>query len=124
MCNHPADQMRWARAHGHNVNIKGKDIISAGGVDSGKLRESIEFAEVTNSNWTAGALRGRPTKAGKMGRDYVALRKGEDNYIQGVAFELMQLRNNTIARQLAEKCFNEESKAWYRSKTAVQLRKA
>ena len=63
MFTHPADYMIWARSHGHNVNIKGKDIIiSAGGVDSGKLRESLEFAEVTNSNWTAGALRGRPTK--------------------------------------------------------------
>ena len=122
MFTHPADYMIWARSHGHNVNIKGKDIISAGGVDSGKLRESLEFAEVTNSNWTAGALRGRPTKAGKMGRDYVALRKGEDNYIQGVAFELMQLRNDPIARYLAENGFNDASKAWFRSKAALPLR--
>ena len=122
MFTHPADYMIWARSHGHNVNIKGKDIISAGGVDSGKLRESLEFAEVTNSNWTAGALRGRPTKAGKMGRDYVALRKGEENYIQGIAFELMQLRNDPIARYLAENGFNDASKAWFRSKAALPLR--
>ena len=46
MFTHPADYMIWARSHGHNVNIKGKDIISAGGVDSGKLRESLEFAKL------------------------------------------------------------------------------
>ena len=32
-----------------------------------------------------------------------------NNYIQGVGFELMQLRNDPIARYLAENGFNDAS---------------
>ena len=79
MFTHPADYMIWARSHGHSATIKGKTIIPAGGVDSGKIRESLEFAEINNSNWSAGALKGRPTRGSKRGRDFIELKRTDEN---------------------------------------------
>ena len=122
MFTHPADYMIWARSHGHSATIKGKTIIPAGGVDSGKIRESIEFAEINNSNWSAGALKGRPTRGSKRGRDFIELKRTDENYVDGVAFELIQLRNDPVARYLAENGFNDTSKAWFRSAAAKPIR--
>jgi len=123
MFTHPVSYMAWARSHGHAGKISKKFLGDvAGGVDSSRLRESLEFAEVTNSNWSVGALKGRPTRGNKMGRDFIALKKGDDNYVQGIGFELMQLRNDPIARYLAENGYNNNSKVWFRSKEALPLR--
>ena len=120
---HPVDYMAWARSHGAAGKISKKFLgESAGGVDSGKIRESLEFAEVTNSNWSAGALKGRPTRGSKRGRDFIQLKRTDDNYVNGVAFELIQLRNDPVARYLAENGFNDASKAWFRSAAAKPMR--
>ena len=123
MFTHPASYMVWARSHGQAGKLSKRFLGDvAGGTDSSRLRESLEYAEVTNSAWSAGALKGRPTRSGKRGRDFVALKKGDENYVQGVAFELIQLRNDPVARYLAENGYNDASKAWFRSKEALSIR--
>ena len=120
---HPASHLVWARSHGHAGKLSKKFLgESAGGQDSAKLRESLEYADVTNSNWSAGALRGRPTSYGTMSRDFVEIRPGQEGYINAVGFELIQLRNDPVARYLAANGFNEGSKAWFRSAEALPIR--
>lgn len=121
---HPANHMIWARSHGQAGKLSKKFLgESAGGIDSAKIRETFEYKEVTNSAWSAGALKGRPTRGSSMGRDFIELRRGEDGYKQGIATELIQLRNDPIARYLAANGFNDASKAWFRSAEALPLRK-
>ena len=121
---HPANHMIWARSHGQAGKLSKKFLgESAGGIDSAKIRETLEYKEVTNSAWSAGALKGRPTRGSSMGRDFIELRRGEDGYKQGISTELIQLRNDPIARYLAANGFNDASKAWFRSAEALPLRK-
>ena len=120
---HPASHMVWARSHGQAGKLSKRFLgESAGGVDSAKIRETLEYREVTNSNWSAGALKGQYNKQSKMARDFIPLTKGQPEYVNGVALELIQLRNDPIARYLAENGFNDGSKAWFRSKAALPFR--
>jgi hypothetical protein len=120
----PASHLVWARSHGQAGKLSKKFLgESAGGVDSAKIRESLEYKDVTNSVWSAGALKGRPTRGSSMGRDFIEIRRGEDGYVNGIATELIQLRNDPIARYLAANGFNDASKAWFRSAEALPLRK-
>ena len=121
---HPASHLVWARSHGQAGKLSKKFLgESAGGIDSAKIRESLEYKDVTNSVWSAGALKGRPTRGSSMGRDFIELRRGEDGYVNGIATELIQLRNDPIARYLAANGYNDASKAWFRSAEALPLRK-
>ncbi len=121
---HPASHMVWARSHGQAGRISKKFLgESAGGVDSAKIRETLEYKDVTNSVWSAGALKGRPTRGSSMGRDFLEIRPGEKGYDKAIGTELIQLRNDPIARYLAANGFNDASKAWFRSAEALPLRK-
>ena len=121
---HPASHMIWARSHGQAGRLSKKFLgESAGGIDSAKIRETLEYKEVTNSAWSAGALKGRPTRGSSMGRDFIEVRPGEKGYDKAIGTELIQLRNDPIARYLAANGFNDASKAWFRSAEALPLRK-
>ena len=121
---HPASHMIWARSHGQAGRLSKKFLgESAGGIDSAKIRETLEYKEVTNSAWSAGALKGRPTRGSSMGRDFIEIRPGEKGYDKAIGTELIQLRNDPIARYLAANGFNDASKAWFRSAEALPLRK-
>jgi hypothetical protein len=121
---HPASHMVWARSHGQAGRLSKKFLgENAGGIDSAKIRETLEYKEVTNSVWSAGALKGRPTRGSSMGRDFIEVRPGERGYDKAIGTELIQLRNDPIARYLAANGFNDASKAWFRSAEALPLRK-
>ena len=121
---HPASHMIWARSHGQAGRLSKKFLgENAGGIDSAKIRETLEYKEVTNSAWSAGALKGRPTRGSSMGRDFIEVRPGEKGYDKAIGTELIQLRNDPIARYLAANGFNDASKAWFRSAEALPLRK-
>ena len=128
---HPINYMMWVKSHGDEVTLLGKKksdkmlrTISGRGEDTSKLLESEEYINATNSGWAASSLRGRPTGRGRqfIGKNWIRVSRGHAKYNQGLATELLQLRNDPIARHLAGADSFEDALKWFKSNEALQYR--
>ena len=94
-------------------------------LDAVRLMDSYEYLEATQKTFNLAGMQGREQRRIK-GMDYIMRRKDEANikkYVDGVRMELLQLRNDTIARKVAEFGYGSDAlKAWIFSKEGAAAR--
>jgi len=94
-------------------------------VDAMRLMDSYEYLEATQKTFNLAGMQGREQRRIK-GANYIMRKKTETNtkdYVDGVRMELLQLRNDTIARKVAEYGYGSPELAnWIMSKEGALAR--
>tara|TARA_R100000808_G_C2155005_1_gene166605 strand:+ start:1378 stop:7401 length:6024 start_codon:yes stop_codon:yes gene_type:complete len=109
MFTHPIHYIQWVQS-GKVARKKAIDagkivdgelkLLSKAELDSVKLMQSYEHFEAVQKTFSIAGLQGRDGKAARA-LNFRRVRKGHDNYVEALRFELLQLRNDPLSRAVA-----------------------